>query len=70
MKAYPPENIRKQHIEDSFMVSNILSDKSLRDIKTLCAAETPSSIFASLPYVLMHGYNHVVVGHERSANTG
>jgi UDP-N-acetyl-alpha-D-muramoyl-L-alanyl-L-glutamate epimerase len=32
------------------------------------AAETPASLFAALPIALAHGYDHLVVAHERSAN--
>lgn len=35
----------------------------------LCA-ETPISVFGALPVVLQHGYRYVVLGHERSADTG
>ena len=36
----------------------------------LIAAETPSSIFATLPLALSRGIRHLVVAHERSANVG
>ncbi len=36
----------------------------------LIAAETPASIFFALPLVLQHGYTHLCLGHERSADTG
>jgi hypothetical protein len=60
---------RKQWIEDSFLNSNILDHPNVETC-TLIAAETPSSIFASLPYVLMHDYHYIALGHERSANSG
>ncbi|RMH20544.1 MAG: hypothetical protein D6696_07910 [Acidobacteria bacterium] len=38
--------------------------------RTLLAAETPRSIFAALPIALAHGYRHLIVGHEKSADAG
>lgn len=40
------------------------------EVRTITAAETPSSIFAALPILLDHGYSHAVLGHEASANRG
>lgn len=37
---------------------------------TLTVAETPTSVFLALPLVLQHGYTHLSLGHERSADTG
>ena len=37
---------------------------------TLLAAETPASVFASLPFALRFGYKYLQVGHERSADVG
>jgi hypothetical protein len=39
-------------------------------VRTITAAETPSSIFGALPILLDRGYPHAVLGHERSANRG
>ncbi|NVB38633.1 hypothetical protein G6O69_12400 [Pseudenhygromyxa sp. WMMC2535] len=39
-------------------------------VRTITAAETPSSIFAALPLMLAHGYGYAVLGHEASANQG
>lgn len=39
-------------------------------VRTVTAAETPSSIFAALPHLLAHGYPYAVLGHEASANRG
>ena len=38
------------------------------NVDYVLAAETPASVFASLPIALMHGRTELVVGHERSAN--
>lgn len=40
------------------------------DIHEVLAAETPCSLFAALPLLLQHGYQTMVLAHERSANTG
>jgi UDP-N-acetyl-alpha-D-muramoyl-L-alanyl-L-glutamate epimerase len=40
------------------------------DIAEMLAAETPCSLFAALPVLLQHGYDTMVLAHERSANTG
>lgn len=39
-------------------------------VRTMAAAETISGIFAAIPIMLSYGYEHAVVGHEASANTG
>lgn len=39
-------------------------------VRTVTAAETPSSIFGALPLLLDRGYRSAVVGHEASANKG
>lgn len=36
----------------------------------MCSAETPASVFMSLPFALAHGYDDFIVGHERSADFG
>lgn len=38
--------------------------------KTLTAAETPSSIFASLPVVMANDISEICLAHEKSADTG
>jgi hypothetical protein len=40
------------------------------EARSLTAAETPASLFAMLPLALAHGYRRILVGHERSADTG
>ena len=40
------------------------------EARSLTAAETPTSVFLALPLVLQHGYTHLCLGHERSADTG
>lgn len=40
------------------------------EVHEVTAAETPSSLFATLPIALAHGYRHLVLAHEKSANEG
>lgn len=65
-----PRNRRRQWIYDDFLDSPVLRLAGSVVPRTLTAAETPSSIFAVLPYVLQHHYSHVCLAHERSADTG
>lgn len=61
---------RRQWIYDDFLDAPVLELRREVGIETLCAAETPASVFASLPLVLTHGYRYIALGHERSADTG
>ena len=65
-----PGNLHRQWIYDSFMDAPILKLNKKINIKSITAAETPSSIFAVLPVVLSYGYTNILLGHERSANKG
>ena len=65
-----PEKIHRQWVYDSFIDSPILKLENKINVQSITAAETPSSIFAVLPIVLTHGYTHILLGHERSANKG
>lgn len=47
-----------------------LADLGIPGVKYVLAAETPASLFASLPVAIAHGYGNLLVGHERSANVG
>jgi hypothetical protein len=38
--------------------------------RQIIAGETPASLFGAMPIAAEHGYRHLVVAHERSANTG
>lgn len=58
----------RQWIFDDFLDSPVCQLNPQWNIQTLTAAETPSSIFAALPYVLAHGYRYVCLAHERSAD--
>jgi hypothetical protein len=65
-----PENCYRQWIFDDFLDSPVLSLRPEFGVKTLTAAETPSSIFSVIPLILAHGHSHIALGHERSADTG
>jgi len=66
-----PERRHRQIVLDDFFDAPVLDLVGAQaGVHTLTAAETPSSIFASLPILLQHGYSHIVLGHEASANRG
>lgn len=65
-----PRRRHRQWIYDSLIDAPVLELGSAMGLRGMTAAETPSSIFAALPIALAHGYGHLVVGHERSANVG
>lgn len=70
LEGLKPKKIHRQYVYDSFVDCPILEiDKKIAS-KAITAAETPSSIFASLPIVLSEGYRYIALGHEKSANVG
>jgi len=70
LKQGTPRAVRRQWIFDDFLDSPVLQLYKDTPTQNLTAAETPSSVFAALPYALQHGYTHLSLGHERSADTG
>ena len=70
LSGLKPEKIHRQYVYDSFVDCPIMELDNDVNVKSMLAAETPSSIFASLPIVLNEGYQHIALGHERSANIG
>ncbi len=68
IKQTHPTKQHKIWMYEDFLDSPILEQAKEYGIKTLTAAETPSSIFASLPIVLQHNYRYISLGHERSAD--
>jgi len=64
------EKHHRQWIFDDFLDSPVLALAAPEAISTLTAAETPSSVFASLPIALAGGNRRIALGHERSADTG
>jgi hypothetical protein len=65
-----PRERHRQWVFDDFMDSPVLRLCSEYGIRSLTAAETPSSVFGVLPLALARGYRHLVVAHERSADHG
>ena len=65
-----PKSVHRQWVFDDFVEAPIVELEPELGVKLLTSAETPSSIFASLPVVLAHGFTHIVLAHERSANVG
>lgn len=65
-----PRKVRHQWIYEDFLDSPVLQLHGDIPTQSLTAAETPSSVFAALPYALQHGYTGLSLGHERSADTG
>lgn len=59
---------RKIWVTDDFMDSPALELMGSPRKFTSCAAETPASIFASLPLMATLGFTNAVMGHERSAD--
>ncbi len=58
-----PARVHHLRVDDSFISNPPVGGE-------IVAAETPSSLMAAMPIVLQHGYEHIVLGHERSANRG
>jgi len=65
-----PVRRHRQWVFDDFVDSPIVDLGGVEGLRELTAAETPASIFAALPVLLAHGYRHLVLGHEASANVG
>ena len=59
----------RQWVIDDLLDAPIARLRPAWGIKYILAAETPASIFATLPLALARGYTNLVVAHERSANT-
>ena len=65
-----PVQSHRQWIFDDFLLSPVIDLGPQTPSRTLTAAETPSSIFASLPIVLAHDVTDICLAHERSSDTG
>ena len=65
-----PRRRRRQWVYDDFLDSPVVALGDQIGVRTLTAAETPSSIFAALPYAVQHRYTHIALAHEKSADTG
>lgn len=67
--AAQPQQQHSIWIYEDFLDSPVIELAKEYGITSLTAAETPSSVFASLPIVLQHHYRYISFGHERSADT-
>lgn len=67
--AAPPGKQHKIWMHEDFSDSPILELADEYPATSLTMAETPASLFASLPIVLQHDYRYIALGHERSADT-
>lgn len=65
-----PVRRHRQWAFDSFLGAPILELYPELGVKSVTAAETPSSIFGVLPILLAHGYRFIALGHEASCNKG
>ncbi len=58
----------RQWVIDDLLDAPVARLRPARGVKSILAAETPASIFATLPLALARGYRGLVVAHEQSAN--
>jgi len=64
---------RRRHrvwIYDDFLPLPVSTFAPEFGIRSITAAETPASAFIALPLVMAHGFQHMVLAHERSADSG
>jgi len=60
----------RQWVIDDLLDAPIARLRPALGVKYVLAAETPASMFATVPLALARGYRGLVVAHEASANTG
>ncbi|HEY0515507.1 MAG TPA: hypothetical protein VGD00_00180 [Solirubrobacteraceae bacterium] len=60
----------RQWVIDDLLDAPIARLRPGLGVKYILAAETPASVFATVPLALARGYRGLVVAHEASANTG
>jgi hypothetical protein len=65
-----PARRHRQWVFDDFLDSPVAELRPDLGVRSLTAAETPSSLFGALPVALAHGYRYLAVAHERSADHG
>jgi len=58
----------RQWVLDDFMDAPVVALRPELGAKSILAAETPASLFATLPLALARGYRGLVLAHEASAN--
>lgn len=64
-----PRLRHRMWVQDDFLCAPEQVVLAGTGIRTVSAAETPFSVFASLPIALTQGYRWLMVGHEKSADT-
>jgi len=69
LRHCPSQKHHRQRVDDDFLEAWPGLGPRF-GVKSVAAAETPSSLFAALPLALQHGYAHFVLAHERSADRG
>jgi hypothetical protein len=62
-----PQRRHRLWIEDDFL--GVVEPREF-GVESITAAETPSGLFLSLPIALAHGFECLIVGHEKSADSG
>jgi hypothetical protein len=60
----------RQWVIDDLLDAPVARLRPQLGVKYILAAETPASVFATLPLALARGYRGLVVAHEASANSG
>ena len=65
-----PQRQHRLYMLDDFLDSPVLTYHYRESITSLCAPETPCSVFETLPLMLANGYTALCVGHERDADVG
>src|SRR5690606_21285781 len=68
LDARAPVRRHRQWVLDDFMEAPVLA--LAPGVRSLTAAETPSSVLAALPLALAGGYRTLALAHEASANAG
>lgn len=67
----PAKSRHRIWIHDDFLTTMpVLALRPEPGVRTITAAETPASAFASLPIAMAHGHRHLVLAHEKSADAG
>jgi UDP-N-acetyl-alpha-D-muramoyl-L-alanyl-L-glutamate epimerase len=60
----------RQWVLDDLLDAPVARLRPALGVKYILAAETPASVFATVPLALARGYRGLVVAHEASANSG
>jgi hypothetical protein len=66
----PRVRAERQWVIDDLLDAPVARLRPALGVKYILAAETPASVFATIPLALARGYRGLVVAHEASANSG